>query len=87
MLKSDKDMNIGEATKLRILELCNENMITVNKLATISGITQSTLSNIVGGRNNSTTISTIKKICDGLNVSIRYFFESPLFDDLEQEIK
>ena len=80
-------MNIGEATKLRILELCNENMITVNKLATISGITQSTLSNIVGGRNNSTTISTIKKICDGLNVSIRYFFESPLFDDLEQEIK
>ena len=87
MLKSDKDMNIGEATKLRILELCNENMITVNKLATISGITQSTLSNIVGGRNNSATISTIKKICDGLNVSIRYFFESPLFDDLEQEIK
>ena len=80
-------MNIGEATKLRILELCNENMITVNKLATISGITQSTLSNIVGGRNNSATISTIKKICDGLNVSIRYFFESPLFDDLEQEIK
>ncbi len=47
MLKSDKDMNIGEATKLRILELCNENMITVNKLATISGITQSTLSNII----------------------------------------
>ena len=80
-------LNIGEATKLRILELCNENMITVNKLATISGITQSTLSNIVGGRNNSATISTIKKICDGLNVSIRYFFESPLFDDLEQEIK
>lgn len=80
-------LNIGEATKLRILELCNENTITVNKLATISGITQSTLSNIVGGRNNSATISTIKKICDGLNVSIRYFFESPLFDDLEQEIK
>ena len=80
-------MNIGEATKLRILELCNENMITVNKLATISGITQSTLSNIVGGRNNSATISTIKKICDGLNVPIRYFFESSLFDDLEQEIK
>ncbi len=80
-------MNIGEATKLRILELCNENAMTVNKLATISGITQSTLSNIVGGRNNSATISTIKKLCDGLNVSIRYFFESSLFDDLEQEIK
>ena len=80
-------MNIGEATKLRILELCKENKITVNKLATISGITQSTLSNIVGGRNNSVTISTIKKICDGLNISIRDFFKSILFDDLEQEIR
>lgn len=80
-------MNIGEATKLRILELCNENRITVNKLATLSGITQSTLSNIVGGRNNSATVSTIKKLCDGLNISIRDFFASQLFDDLEQEIK
>ena len=80
-------MNIGEATKLRIIELCREHRITINKLATISGITQSTLSNIVGGRNNSATISTIKKICDGLNISIRDFFTSELFDDLEQEVK
>lgn len=80
-------MNIGEATKLRILELCKENKMTVNKLANTSGITQSTLNNIVGGRNNSTTISTIKKVCDGLNISIREFFTSPIFDDLEQEIK
>ena len=80
-------MNIGEATKLRILELCKENRITINKLATISGITQSTLSNIVGGRNNSATISTIKKICDGLNISIHDFFKSNLFHDLEQEIR
>lgn len=80
-------MNIGEATKLRILELCKERKITINKLATISGITQSTLSNIIGGRNNSTTISTIKKMCDGLNISIREFFESNLFDNLEQEVK
>ena len=80
-------MNIGEATKLRIIELCGENNITVNKLATICGITQSTLSNIIGGRNNSTTISTIKKICDGLDISIQDFFNSVLFTDLEQEIK
>ncbi len=80
-------MNIGEATKLRILELCSENEITVNKLATVSGITQSTLSNIVGGRNNSATVSTIKKLCDGLNISIRDFFASELFDNLEQEVK
>lgn len=80
-------MNIGEATKLRILELCKENQITVNKLATVSGITQSTLSNIVGGRNNSTTISTIKKLCDGLDISICDFFQSKLFEELEQEVK
>lgn len=80
-------MNIGEATKLRILGLCKENKITVNKLANMCGITQSTLSNIIGGRNNGTTISTVKKVCDGLNISIRDFFASPVFDNLEQEIE
>ncbi len=80
-------MNIGEAVKLRILELCKEHHITVNKLATVSGITQSTLNNIVSGRNNSTTVSTVKKICDGLNIEIEDFFTSSLFKDLEQEIK
>ena len=80
-------MNIGEAVKVRIVELCKKNNITVNKLATVCGITQSTLSNIVGGRNNSTTVSTIKKICDGLNISIIEFFSSEIFDNLEQEIR
>ena len=80
-------MNVGEATRLRILELCKEHHITVNKLSTICGLTQSTLNNIVGGRNNSTTVSTVKKICDGLEISIQDFFNSPLFQDLEQEIK
>lgn len=55
-------MNIGEAVRCRILELCKEHNITVNKLSTISGITQSTLNNIVSGKNNTTTVSTIKKI-------------------------
>ncbi len=80
-------MNIGEAVKLRIIELCKGKKITVNKLATISGLTQSTLSNIISGRNNSTTISTIKKICDGLEITIEDFFHSELFKNLEQEIK
>ncbi len=80
-------MTIGEAVKLRILELCKEKSITINKLATISGVTQSTLNNITSGRNNSTTISTIKKLCDGLEISIETFFTSNLFKNLEQEIK
>ena len=80
-------MIIGEAVRLRIFELCKQNNITINKLSNICGITQSTLNNIVCGRNNSTTISTIKKICDGLEISIQDFFNSDLFKNLEQEIK
>ena len=79
-------MTIGEACKIRIEELCSERNITLNKLAIISGITQSTLNNIISGRNKSTTISTIKKICDGLEISIIDFFSSKIFVDLEQEI-
>ena len=80
-------MNIGEAVKERILELCRERDITINKLSNMSGVTQSTVNNIVSGRNNSTTISTIKKLCDGLGISIDEFFHSELFVGLEQEIK
>ncbi len=80
-------MRVGEAVRLRILELCRERKITVNKLSNISGVTQSTLSNIMIGRNHSTTVTTVKKICDGLEISMLNFFDSPLFEDLEQEIQ
>ena len=80
-------MTIGEATRLRILALCRERNITVNRLSTISGITQSTLNNIISGRNHSATVSTVKKVCDGLEIGILDFFTSPLFEDLEPEVK
>ena len=80
-------MNIGEAVKERILELCREHAISVNKLSSMSGVTQSTVNNIVSGRNNSATVSTIKKLCDGLGITIEEFFNSELFRGLEQEIK
>jgi len=80
-------MSIGEAVKERILELCRERNISVNKLSTISGVTQSTVNNIVSGRNNSATVSTLKKLCDGLGITIEEFFHSDLFRGLEQEIK
>ena len=59
----------------------------MNKLAVMSGITQSTLGNIVGVRNNSTTVSTVQKICDGLEISLIDFFNCETFSDIEQEIK
>ena len=80
-------MSIGEVVKLRILQLCTEKNITINKLATISGVTQSTINNIVSGRNNSTTVSTIKKLCDGLEITICDFFNTDDFRNLEQELK
>lgn len=80
-------VRIGEAVRRRIMELCDEHGITYNKLATMSGVTQSTLQNIICGRNNSTTVSTIKKLCDGLNITIQDFFDSNVFDSLEQEIR
>ena len=80
-------MTIGEACRIRIQELCSERGITLNKLAIISGITQSTLNNIICGRNNSATVSTIKKLCDGLEISIIDFFDADIFKNLEQEMK
>ena len=80
-------MNISEAVKQRILELCNERKITVNKLSTICGLTQSTLNNLIHRECSSPTVSTVKKICDGLDITIVEFFTSSVFDSLEQEIK
>ena len=80
-------MTVGEAVRQRIIQLCQERDISINKLSSISGVTQTTVNNIVSGRNNSTTVSTIKKLCDGLGITIDEFFHSQLFAGLEQEIK
>lgn len=80
-------MNIGEAVRERILELCKQRNISINKLCHMSGVTQSTVNNIISGRNNSATVSTIQKLCDGLGITIEDFFHSERFRDLEQEIK
>ncbi|MBR2923487.1 MAG: helix-turn-helix transcriptional regulator [Clostridia bacterium] len=80
-------MRIGEAVRRRIAELCDQQDLTINKLSNISGVTQSTVNNIISGRNHSATISTIKKLCDGFGITIQEFFASDLFADLEQEVK
>jgi len=67
--------------------LCRENDISINKLCDMSGVTQSTVNNIVSGRNNCANVATIKKLCDGLGITIQDFFNSDLFVSLEQEIK
>jgi len=80
-------MRIDMAVRHRILDLCAERHITINKLGTMSGVTQSTINNFISGINCSTTISTIKKLCDGLEISVIEFFTDEVFENLEQEIK
>ena len=79
-------MRSKEALQKRICELCRQNCLTLTGLASLCGITQSTLNNIMSGRNNSVTVSTVQKICDGLQIDLPTFFDSDLFRELEQEI-
>ena len=79
-------MTVGTAVKERILQLCQEREISVNMLCTMSGVTQSTVNNLVNGRNNSITVATLKKLCDGLEITLREFFSTPEFDALGQEM-
>ncbi len=79
-------MNISEAVAQRILSLCWEKNITVNKLCTISAVTQSTVNDIVNYKTKNIGVVTIKKLCDGLGISIEEFFCNEVFRNLEQEI-
>lgn len=79
-------MKIRESTVLRILDLCRANNITINALAYKSGISPSTLKNIISGKSKNPGIVTIKILCDGLDISINDFFNSDFFEDLEQEL-
>ena len=75
-------MNISEWTANRLKDLCKEKDITINKLATLSGITQSTLNSIMKGESKNPSLATIKKICIGLDISINDFFNKS-FDELD----
>ena len=79
-------MRSKEAVRLRIMQLCRENRLTLNGLSSRCGVTQSTLNNIVSGRNNSATVSTLQKVCDGLGMDLAEFFSCDLFRNLEPEI-
>ena len=71
----------------RIMQLCEEQSISINKLASICALPPSSVKNILYGRSNDPKILTIKKICDGLEITLAEFFSTPEFDALEQEIK
>lgn len=80
-------MNIYNYTVHRIHQLCSEHGITLHTLSRISGIPSSTLRGIMKGRNRNPGIMIIKKICDGFNITLTEFFDTPEYRELEQEVE
>lgn len=78
---------VKNAVAKRIIELCENHDIAVNSLANLSGVSPSTVYSMLNEKSQNPGIVSIKKLCDGLNITLRQFFDSDIFDDLEQEIK
>lgn len=80
-------MNVKEAVVARFMEIMKERNMRANELANLSGITPSTVYSMLDARRKEITINVIKKLCDGLDMTLGAFFSSPIFDELEQEIR
>lgn len=80
-------MDTVSAIKNRILYLCEQRGLTINRLSTLSALPPSSVKNILYGKSRDPKIRTLKKICDGLEISLTDFFNSPEFTSLEPEIK
>ena len=78
-------MNITQAIKNRIEELCQENGITQNKMCTLCGITQSTINNIMNRNQKDVSLLTIVRKCNGLNMTLEDFFNSDIFKQKIEE--
>ena len=79
-------MSVKDAVVQRICELCKMRNIRPNELANISAVTASTVYSLLDERRRDVSIITIKKLCDGLEITLGEFFSTPEFDGLEQEI-
>ena len=80
-------MNTQQATALRIRELCKKYGWTPNHLSNMSAVPQATIKSILGGESRNPGIVTIKKLCDAFEITLEEFFNTPEFDQLEQEIR
>ena len=93
MIGSDKssrgaaNMNTQQATASRIRQLCRERGLTPNGLSNLAAVPQATIKSILNGESQNPGVVTIKKLCDGLEITLGEFFSTPEFDALEQEIR
>lgn len=79
-------MSVKDAVAKRFAELCSQRNIKLNELAGISGVTPSSVYSMMDPRRREVSVNLVKKLCDGLEISLSDFFSSPFFDDLTQEI-
>ena len=70
---------------LKILKIIREMDITVNKLANICCLTQSTVDSLINGKSRNPKLLTLVRICDGLNITLSEFFDDELFINLDRE--
>ncbi len=80
-------MNAKEAVAKRIIQLCEEKKIAVNALANEAGVTPSTVYSMLNSKSQNPGVVSLQKICDGFGITLRDFFDSDLFENIEQEIK
>ena len=80
-------MRVKEAIVVRFRQLCLERGIKMNHLANLAGVTPSTVYSMMDPSRHDVSAVTVKKLCDGLEISLKEFFDAPVFDDLEQEIQ
>lgn len=80
-------MGVKDAVTERFMEICEKRGMRPNELATMSGVTPSTVYSMLSSGRRDISIITIKKLCDGLDMTLGEFFSTPEFDDLEQEIE
>lgn len=79
-------MSVKDVVANRFMQLCEERGIKLNELANLSGVTPSTAYSMMDKKRRDVSIITIKKFCDGLDITLGEFFSTPEFDNLEQEI-
>ncbi|MFI3201134.1 MAG: helix-turn-helix transcriptional regulator [Eubacteriales bacterium] len=85
-IKQGDKMQIKQAIVSKFKNLCDERGIALNQLATLSGVTPSTVYSMVDDSRKDLSVITVKKLCDGLEISIDQFFDDDIFRNLDQEI-
>ena len=80
-------MDTYTAVKNRLLSLLGEKKLSIHKLAMESAVPPSSIKNILYGKSKNPGIVTLKMLCDGFGITITEFFDTEVFQTLEQEIR